>query len=213
MFLGFGVLDRKSMRVGGRYISLSILILFFASLSTCTPVTYQLGRNQEKCFFEDALDDEVISCIADGESAFKIHVTDSDGNTLWQTNDGRDASFGFRTEKMGVVSLCFTETSGSTPLINFEVFSGAQSIDYEDIAKKEHLEPLQLLLREVTDTLRDVNSQYKHLIRRGDRHEMTADSTHNLLGWTGFITIGIVILLGLFQILYLRMFFKKKNVL
>ncbi|KAH9807901.1 emp24/gp25L/p24 family/GOLD-domain-containing protein [Melampsora americana] len=120
------------------------------------------------------------------------------------------------------LGVCFTNTLSSTvdytrlPLkrtIDLDVDIGADAVDYNAIAKAESLSGLEVEMRKLEGIIREIVEELNYLKRREAKMRDTNESTNWRINRFALITITVLFSSGLWQIWYLRRFFKRKNLI
>lgn len=150
-----------------------------------------------------------------------IKVEDPHRAVIWSDNDAKNGQFALTTQSAGEYSFCFLDmpraghqmTPGSKRLVTFNQRSGLGAKDYGDVAKKEHLEPLEVELRKMEDLVEELNGQLQYLRNRDFEARDTSESTNSRVVWYGIISTTILVILGISQIYSFWAYLKKKQVL
>ncbi|KAF9342959.1 vesicle coat component, partial [Mortierella sp. AD094] len=95
--------------------------------------------------------------------------------------------------------------------IDFEI--GSETIDYAKLAEQEKLKPMELELRKLEDLVRDILDNMEHLQAREERMRNTNESTNARVKFFSTLTMCVLVVLGLWQIFYLKQFFRKKRLI
>ena len=72
--------------------------------------------------------------------------------------------------------------------LQIDFVAGADAIDYSDIAKKEHLKPLELELRKLEDRVEGI---HKELVYQRDREEVRGNRTRSLCVVVFYVCLSI----------------------
>ncbi|KAF9951967.1 vesicle coat component [Mortierella alpina] len=127
----------------------------------------------------------------------------------------------FLTKQAGEVVACFTNslTDGTQPdprytrTVDIDFDIGSETIDYAKLAETEKLKPLELELRKLEDLVKDILDNMDHLQQREEGMRNTNESTNARVQWFSTLTMVILVTLGLWQIFYLKRFFRKKRLI
>ncbi|KAF9112298.1 vesicle coat component [Mortierella sp. AM989] len=154
-----------------------------------------------------------------------LEITDDSEhlNQLWRkdtlSEELQRASF--LTKQAGDIVACFTNvlTNGYQPDpkytrtvdIDFEI--GSETTDYEQVAAQEKLKPMELELRKLEDLVKDILENMEHLQMREERMRNTNESTNERVKYFSSLTMFVLVALGLWQIFYLKQFFRKKRLI
>ncbi len=85
------------------------------------------------------------------------------------SKEGREGSFGFTTEKQGEFRFCFHNEAPGVDHeleIEFKLKVGYEAKDYTEVAKKEHLKPIELELLKLNDAAAELLSDLTHIRQR-----------------------------------------------
>eukprot|EP01097_Dermamoeba_algensis_P000540 TRINITY_DN1186_c0_g1_i1.p1 TRINITY_DN1186_c0_g1~~TRINITY_DN1186_c0_g1_i1.p1 ORF type:complete len:230 (+),score=61.36 TRINITY_DN1186_c0_g1_i1:102-791(+) len=146
-----------------------------------------------------------------GETAVDVSEEDE---TLSET-------FAFTVAHEGKYSFCFTDhmvqgyeaSDINTRRVNFELRSGLQAMDYNKVAKKEHLNPLGVELRRMEDILQDLTKELEYLRHREAEMRDQNEEINSKVSHMSVLSVFILISLGVYQIYHLKNFFHKKHIL
>jgi hypothetical protein len=150
-----------------------------------------------------------------------MKIEDPNRSVIWTDNDAKDGSFALTTLMAGDYAFCFldmptpgsTVPAGSKRRIDFDLRVGLGAKDYEDIAKKEHLEPLQLEFRKMEDLLDVLNGQLQYLRTRDFEARDTSEATNARVVWLSVLSTTVLVILGIVQIYSFYAYLKHKKVL
>eukprot|EP00020_Sapocribrum_chincoteaguense_P000509 CAMPEP_0170741264 /NCGR_PEP_ID=MMETSP0437-20130122/6126_1 /TAXON_ID=0 /ORGANISM="Sexangularia sp." /LENGTH=159 /DNA_ID=CAMNT_0011079823 /DNA_START=218 /DNA_END=697 /DNA_ORIENTATION=- len=152
-----------------------------------------------------------------------VTVTDEIQNTLYSNGcTGAEGKFTFTTAHGGTYSFCFEDqwvsdgaaaAGMTTRWIDFRLATGVDAVDYSEVAKREHLEPIERELLKVEDSVKEVLSDFEYMRERESIHRDTTESTHSRVTFMSVLSYLSVIGLGAWQISHLRSFFKKSKLI
>jgi len=80
----------------------------------------------------------------DQRSGLEVKITGPNGEAEFSQSDLAGAKFAFTATDAGAHKVCFTNNGAANRRIDFEFLAGVDAKDYGDIAKKEHLKPLEV---------------------------------------------------------------------
>lgn len=105
--------------------------------------------------------------------------------------------------------FCFINPSKTAETISFYIHSGHIAGAHELITKDEHLNPINVKISELRESLESVVSEQKYLKARDTRHRHTNESTRKrVIFYTMMEYVTFVIVSGL-QAAYIRRLFSK----
>lgn len=131
------------------------------------------------------------------------------------------------TEEKGAISLTSTEAGDhwicfriDTSQFNvpdekmrmsMEINVGTSEYDYVEIAKKEHLDDLELSILKLRDRVRNLQKQQDFMKRKDVHFRNTSESTNSRVMWVSAAQILVLIISGVLQAQHLRRYFHKKK--
>lgn len=136
-------------------------------------------------------------------------IVSSPGGNVVQTMKGTSGEkFEFKAPRSGMYQFCFHNPYSTPETVSFYIHVGHIPNEH-DLAKDEHLDPVNVKIAELREALESVTAEQKYLKARDARHRHTNESTHKRVI---FYTIGEYILLALasgLQVVYIRRLFSK----
>ena len=92
--------------------------------------------------------------------------------------------------------------------IELDVDIGADAKDWSAIEAAEKLKPVETELRRIEETIAEVVSEMDYLRYREQKLRDTNESTNERVKWFALGTIGLLVGLGAWQVVYLRAYFR-----
>jgi hypothetical protein len=142
-------------------------------------------------------------------------------NEYARKKDVDEAKIVFTTHEFADVSVCVMNhlAQGYTPgpnfrrQIEFHLDIGADAVDYEALAKQEKLKPMEVELRRLEKTIQEIVEDQEYLKRREAEMRDTNESTNERVQGFNFLSMSILVGLGIWQLVYLRRFFQSKKLI
>eukprot|EP01062_Namystynia_karyoxenos_P009985 TRINITY_DN13536_c0_g2_i1.p2 TRINITY_DN13536_c0_g2~~TRINITY_DN13536_c0_g2_i1.p2 ORF type:complete len:237 (+),score=101.86 TRINITY_DN13536_c0_g2_i1:96-713(+) len=186
---------------------------------------FDLPARGRKCFNEELPHDYELAgrwSAAPGYSQFiDVRITDPHGAVI-QEDLGKDkAEFRIMTSVAGDHTVCFYNrlvqgvpyNPSMKRTISFELQEGSGTKDYDQIARVDHLKPIEVNLRMMEDTVRSIHAEYQYFKEREATMRETSESTNSRAMW---ITVGSMVsffLFGTWQVRHLKKYFKEKKLI
>eukprot|EP00762_Andalucia_godoyi_P000258 ANDGO_03150.mRNA.1 Endoplasmic reticulum vesicle protein 25 len=104
-------------------------------------------------------------------------------------------------------------TSTMVRRIEFELRSGVNAVDYDQIATKEHLKPVEVQLRHMEDVVKELYSELHNQVDREQHMRNTNEATYGRVSWLGFLTLITLVGMGIGQSIYLKKYLSKKKII
>ncbi|ANZ76361.1 BA75_03357T0 [Komagataella pastoris] len=208
---------------------MQFLFLLSAIVNIVSALRFELeaGRNpgQEKCIREFVPEGQLVVArikssgfTGDGQS-LRLRMSNSIGDEYRNIVDFVDnAQFAFAATS-SALDICFWNTQTSnTPTtlvreIEVEVEAGAAARDWNAVQASEKLKPAEVTLRKMESLVDEILNELEYLKRREERLRDTNESTNRRV--RNFFIAGKILLvgLGLWQVNYLRNYFRSKHIL
>merc|ERR1712113_1080947 len=91
--------------------------------------------------------------------------------------------------------------------ISFSLNEGASAKDYDQIARADHLKPIEVNLRMMEDTVRSIHAEYQYFKEREHEMRETSESTNSRAVWITIGSMGCFLLFGTWQVQHLKRYF------
>jgi hypothetical protein len=197
----------------GYYIVFIFIDLLF--LCSCQEIKFRffLPSNVEECFSEYFPDKTlVIYEISSPASNNKYVITNPKKGII---EEKTDASFiyPFTTYEGGVYELCITNLANEVSDIEFSLKYGVGAKDYSSIARAKDLKPVDLALEKLSDRAKDMSHRISFSQSHENVFEKFLDSISSKIMLFSFIVIGIMVVVGYMETLYLKNFMRRRKII
>ncbi|OJD19668.1 endoplasmic reticulum vesicle protein 25 [Emergomyces pasteurianus Ep9510] len=204
---------------------LLFLLLCVTQLSTALkfdlPASSSNGNN-ERCIRNFVNKDQlvVVTAIVGGQKGdgqvVNMHIKDSMGNDYGRPKDvvgekrqaftsGADTAFDVCFENI----LVGGQHSGNPSRhVELDIDIGADARDWSAIQVQEKLRPVEADLRRIEAMVGEIVTEMEYMRTREQKLRDTNESTNERVKWFAFGTIGMLIGLGAWQVVYLRAYFR-----
>jgi len=130
---------------------------------------------------------------------------------------GKSGRFAVTSTFEGEYAVCFVSniTSRRGPYnwkMAIDLHHGAQAQDYSALAKKDHMDNIQIKVRRLLDRADDVRRELYYQKHREQEFRETSESTNTRATWWSVIQVAIVIATAVYQMRNLKSFFIKKKI-
>ncbi|PBK89788.1 hypothetical protein ARMGADRAFT_1054560 [Armillaria gallica] len=179
-----------------------------------------------KCIWNPAHADTLVIVTANVAPGDKqrvdIEIVDSSPQKnvyLSKRNVNAETRLAITTHAEGEVGVCFknhldpdvrSETAKTARIIDLDVDIGADAVDYNAIANQESLSGLETEMRKLEGLVKEIVDEMGYLKKREERFTDTNTSTNQRVQNFAWFTIISLAGLGVWQIMHLRAFFKRK---
>lgn len=97
--------------------------------------------------------------------------------------------------------------------VELDIDIGADAKDWNAIQAGEKLKPMEAELRRLTEVAVEVVNELDYLRTREMALRDTNESTNERVKWFSLTTMGLLVALGIWQIFYLRAYFRSKHLI
>ena len=96
--------------------------------------------------------------------------------------------------------------------IELDIDIGADARDWSAIQAQEKLKPMETELRRIEELIQEIVGEMEYLRHREQKLRDTNESTNERVKWFAFGTMGMLVGLGAWQVVYLRAYFRYVSV-
>lgn len=205
---------RQRPRCTATYMIIALLMSLIGRISSLSVTV-----NDIECVYEYVIyEDDTVSgnfVVVDHDifwgsdhPGIDLIVTSPAGNVVHNLKGTSGDKFEFKAPRSGMYKFCFHNPYSTPETVSFHIHVGHIPNEH-NLAKDEHLDPINVKIAELREALESVTAEQKYLKARDVRHRHTNESTRKrLLGYT----IGEYVLLALastLQVVYIRRLFSK----
>lgn len=209
------------------------VLSFITFLSVSNALRFELPaqnhNNEPQCVREFVNDGQlvVVTVTSNGHAGdgqmLSMKITNADGDEYRKKdNIVGNMKVAFSADETSSFDICFTNrlqpgyNMNGRQLsreIELEVEAGANARDWNAIQSAEKLKPSEVQLRKVNEMLDEIKGELEYLIQREHKLRNTNESTNRRV--RNFFVLGFLMLVGVgvYQIHYLRNYFRSKHIL
>lgn len=92
--------------------------------------------------------------------------------------------------------------------VELDIDIGADAKDWSAVQATEKLKPVETELRRIEELVAEIVTEMEYLRGREQKLRDTNESTNTRVKWFAFGTMGMLVALGAWQIMYLRAYFR-----
>ncbi|KAF2036476.1 hypothetical protein EK21DRAFT_95756 [Setomelanomma holmii] len=166
----------------------------------------------------------VVTAILDGYRGdgqkVDMHIRDAMGNDYHRPKDVvGENRYAFTSHADSAFDVCFENVyTGSAKAVNprhveLDIDIGADAKDWNAISAGEKLKPVEAELRRIEETVGEIVTEMDYLRAREQKLRDTNESTNERVKWFAIGTMGMLIGLGAWQVVYLRAYFRSKHLI
>jgi len=195
-------------------------------------ITFTISGSKQKCIQEDVQKDVLVVGtytvdfeVNNHQNEFEVdlEITDGKANRLYQKTQATNGKFAFTSDDYDTFNICFNQKpiNGDDlhlqppPLsrITLDVKLGVEAKSYADIAKAEHLSNMELELRRLEDLAESIVNDFAQMKQSEETHRDTNESTNERMLHFSILSMICLLLLAVWQVIYLKSYFKQKKLI
>jgi len=150
-----------------------------------------------------------------------VYVIDPKGNQIWTRSNAAKGKFAITSTIEGEYKVCFKNRlvgsisyqEGMSRAVTVDLRSGVEANDYDAIAKKEHLNPIDLQVRKMSDLVLDLHFQMSQQKQREEAMRNTNESTNSRVMWFSLFSILVLFSTSFWQTFHLKKYFRSKKLI
>ncbi|KAF2737046.1 endoplasmic reticulum vesicle protein 25 precursor [Polyplosphaeria fusca] len=210
-------------------------LLLLAVLPIATALKFDIhavpahdAAKHERCIRNFVAKDQlvVVTAIIDGYrgdgQTINMHIHDAMGNDYGRPKDVYGENrYAFASHADSAFDVCFENritgnVQGQTNPsrhVELDIDIGADAKDWSAIQASEKLKPIEAELRRIEEVVGEIVSEMDYLRGREQKLRDTNESTNERVKWFAFGTMGMLVGLGAWQVVYLRAYFRSKHLI
>jgi hypothetical protein len=153
-----------------------------------------------------------------------LDVKDTKGHTLYNKEDATKGRFAFTTEEYDIFDVCFEtklphgqkmnlSPQHTSKEVSIKLKHGVETKDYDALAKANQLKPLEVELSRLEDLSHAIVTDFAYMKQREEEMRDTNESTNNKVLYFSIFSMFCLMSLAIWQVLYLRRYFKAKKLI
>lgn len=200
-----------------------ILAIMLFATSSASRLDFDM-MFQTKCIMEEITSNVLVVGEYSGHSKVSlgvmvpmdVKVEDPTGKIVYERTKVTSGQFAFTSHENGDYKACFTAVDATTAQntqIRLEWKTGAAATDWDVVAKKDHLSLMQTEALRLEALIQQIHEEMLTLRTLEEEMRNLNESTNARVARFSIGSLVICVGLAVWQMLYLRRFFRKKKVL
>ena len=192
-----------------------LIIINLIILNSCQESSFRfdLPSKDEDCFSEYFPDKTLviyeITCF-ECKNKYKLI---NPKKAVVEEKESADFNYPFTTYEGGVYEICITNLDEKPANIHFSVKYGVGAKDYSSIARAKDLKPVDLALEKLSDRAKDMSHRISFSQSHENVFEQFLDSISSKIMIFSSIVIGIMMIVGYMETLYLKNFMRRRKII
>ncbi|XP_013594842.1 PREDICTED: transmembrane emp24 domain-containing protein p24delta6-like [Brassica oleracea var. oleracea] len=150
-----------------------------------------------------------------------IRVTSAYGKEVYKRTNVTQGRFAFTTSESGTYLACLSmhkdqthyAVDNSTAIVSLDWKMGIGTKDWDAVAKKEKIEGVELELRKSAERVFEIRANILFLRFREASMREINEKTNKRVSQLSFMSLGLSVVVSLFQVWHLKRFFLKKKLI
>lgn len=99
-----------------------------------------------------------------------VQIVSPSNKVEFSNKDAATGKFAFTGDEEGSHRVCFNNVGGVKRRVEFDFLAGNEAKDYAELAKKEHLKPIELELKKLEDRVAGIAEEMSYQREREEEH-------------------------------------------
>ncbi|XP_043723685.1 transmembrane emp24 domain-containing protein p24delta9-like [Telopea speciosissima] len=195
--------------------------------SVVQSLRFDIQSGHTKCIAEDIKSNAMtigkynIVNLNEGHPLLDSHkitarVTSSYGNNYHYGDHVESGQFAFTAAESGDYMTCFSVPDHKIPItvtVDFDWRTGVAAKDWSNVAKKGHIDGMELELKKLFDTVTSIHEEMFYLREREEEMQHLNRVTNSRMAWLSFLSLLVCLSVAGLQLWHLKTFFERKKLL
>eukprot|EP01092_Planopodium_desertum_P014214 TRINITY_DN71008_c0_g1_i1.p1 TRINITY_DN71008_c0_g1~~TRINITY_DN71008_c0_g1_i1.p1 ORF type:complete len:204 (-),score=30.89 TRINITY_DN71008_c0_g1_i1:72-683(-) len=201
-------------------MSLVTVALAILLINAASAVQFDIGPHHERCLYEDLQKGAGVTLtfevIFGGFKDIDVYVYDPNSNVLYSQTRQQSGKYSFATEFEGTYRFCLSNQMSTLTkkIVDIAIHvSGTEdkNDDTSDLAKQEHITPLENAVLQLSEGMNAINEDQKYLRAREEENRDINESTNGRVMWWAIFEVATIVGVSVWQIFSLRRFFEVRR--
>lgn len=203
---------------------LAVAVAIVTLATTADAFVFDLDARSFRCFTEEVPSYEKVQVkysILPGYAQFiDVKVTDPHNRVVFEETATDKGEYEFSSIG-GDYAVCFYSRmvpgikaiEGMQRAIHFKFAVGRDIVNYQQLATKEHLKPMEMYLRVVADGVRQMHNEYLYFKEREIQLRDTNEHLNARVQWFTVFTLVVFAAFAYWQVSHLKGYFRRKRMI
>ncbi|BBM97274.1 p24 family protein delta-1 [Marchantia polymorpha subsp. ruderalis] len=201
---------------------LQLVLMAGSGLVGVDALRFEVPAAATKCIAEEiqpnvlVLGDYSVVSAGDASHRITVKVTSPYGQQLYFQENVQVGQFGFTTKEGGNFMACFWMQNAPQTLtisLDLDWKTGVAAKDWEDIAKKDKLDGMEVELRKLEEAVESIHAEMLYLRDREKEMRNINEVTNARVAWFSIMSLFICLSVAGWQLWHLKSFFERKKLL
>mmetsp|Transcript_22177 Transcript_22177/g.71351 ORF Transcript_22177/g.71351 Transcript_22177/m.71351 type:complete len:204 (+) Transcript_22177:1-612(+) len=198
-----------------------LAILALVGLVCVSSVQLDIKAKDVECMGDEIMVDELAiaefqSLLSKSPSGEALELTMSlrgPNEQVIYRKKGLSTRYAFTGKEEGHHTLCLVNANDVSVRAEVGLRSGVEAEDYDAVAKKEHLDSTELMLRKIADTLDEAYGEMQTLREKEALRRDLNEATNEYVLYFSMLSTTVVLCVALWQVYHLKRYLESKKLL
>ena len=196
------------------FLDLIFLFAFLIKSSFSISCAFDIRPNSNYCVGEYISEDTVaIFHLKTKKKNLIINIKDPKGNTIYSKSSVNEIRTSLTVVESGNYEVCVQNNNKNGILLEFELLTGVEAQDSSQIAKESSIQPAEAAMKRLNDMSKDLIKEFKNVVKEENKNLKENDIISGKISTVSYITILVMISVGLVEAFYIKKYLFARKVI
>ena len=196
------------------YLKILIFLFFLIKSSFSILCAFDIKPNTNYCIGEYLSEDTVaIFHLKSKKKNLLINIKDPKGVTIYSKTTQTEIRASLTTNESGNYEVCIKNGNKNQVFIEFELLTGIEAQDSSLIAKESSIQPAEAAILKLNDMSKELIKEFKNVVKEENKNLKQNDIISDNISTVSYITITVMIGVGLVEAFYIKKYLFARKVI
>ena len=196
------------------YLKILIFLFFLIKSSFSILCAFDIKPNTNYCIGEYLSEDTVaIFHLKSKKKNLLINIKDPKGVTIYSKTTQTEIRASLTTNESGNYEVCIKNGNKNQVFIEFELLTGIEAQDSSLIAKESSIQPAEAAILKLNDMSKELIKEFKIVVKEENKNLKQNDIISDNISTVSYITITVMIGVGLVEAFYIKKYLFARKVI
>ena len=196
------------------YLKILIFLFFLIKSSFSILCAFDIKPNTNYCIGEYLSEDTVaIFHLKSKKKNLLINIKDPKGVTIYSKTTQTEIRASLTTNESGNYEVCIKNGNKNQVFIEFELLTGIEAQDSSLIAKESSIQPGEAAILKLNDMSKELIKEFKNVVKEENKNLKQNDIISDNISTVSYITITVMIGVGLVEAFYIKKYLFARKVI
>ena len=196
------------------YLKFLIFLFFLIKCSFSILCAFDIKPNTNYCIGEYLSEDTVaIFHLKSKKKNLLINIKDPKGVTIYSKTTQTEIRASLTTNESGNYEVCIKNGNKNQVFIEFELLTGIEAQDSSLIAKESSIQPAEAAILKLNDMSKELIKEFKNVVKEENKNLKQNDIISDNISTVSYITITVMIGVGLVEAFYIKKYLFARKVI